>query len=158
MNEVRRDIQNTVFMDLFGREDKKYLIQLYQALHPEDVSATIDDLDLVTIENIITNGIYNDLGFLARKKLVILIEAQSTWSPNIILRIFMYLAKTYNEYIFNNPELKAKLYSNSKIEVPKPELYVLYTGEKGNKPEILSLREPLVCFFFENKKTEETEF
>ena len=141
MNEIRRDIQNTVFMDLFGRKDKKYLIQLYQALHPEDVSATIDDLDLVTIENIITNGIYNDLGFLARKKLVILIEAQSTWSPNIIMRIFMYLAKTYNEYIFNNPELKAKLYSNSKIEVPKPELYVLYTGEKGNKPEILSLRE-----------------
>ena len=141
MKEPRRDYQNSVFVSLFGREDKKYLLKLYKALHPEDVAVSKDDLDIITIENVLTNGIYNDLGFIARKKLVILVEAQSTWSSNIIIRIFIYLARTYRDYIYNNEALKAKLYSNSKIELPTPELYVLYTGERGNKPGALSLRD-----------------
>lgn len=141
MNTIKKNYQDTVFTKLFGNKDKRYLLELYQALHPEDTDASVNDLELLTIENALTNDIYNDLGFLVRGQLVILAEAQSTWSPNIVLRMFLYLARTYQDYIFSHSELKAKLYSTSKIDLPSPELYVIYTGERVDKPVSLSLKE-----------------
>lgn len=41
----------------------KYLLQLYKALHPEDVTATEDQLTDITIRNVLTDNLYNDLGF-----------------------------------------------------------------------------------------------
>ncbi|MCM1128168.1 MAG: hypothetical protein NC429_17085, partial [Lachnospiraceae bacterium] len=54
-------IKDSVFSDLF--KIKKYLLQLYKALHPEDKTATEDELTDITIKNVLTDGIYNDLGF-----------------------------------------------------------------------------------------------
>ncbi len=50
-------------------------------------------------------------------------EAQSVWSVNIIIRALMYLMQTYNEYF---RERKANLYSSTKVEMPRPELYVIF--------------------------------
>ncbi len=41
-------------------QDKKYLIQLYRALHPEDMETTEDELTDITIRNVLTNGMHND--------------------------------------------------------------------------------------------------
>ena len=89
----------------------------------------------MTLENILAIGQYNDLGFQVRDKLILLVEAQSTFSPNIPLRMLMYLAKTYNEYI---EEHQLSLYREKKVSIPRPELYVIYTGEK-EAPDILRL-------------------
>lgn len=129
--------QDTVFRDMFSR--KKYLLQLYRALHPEDTDIKAADLKIVTLQTILLNGIYNDLGFMVRgDKLLILLEAQTTWSPNIIIRSLMYLMNTYQEYFNKN---KIQLYGTTKVYMPKPELYVVYTKEKGNHPDVLSLAE-----------------
>lgn len=146
MIEVKRNIKDSIFTAMF--KDRKYLIQLYQSLHPED-NIIDDDLRIITIENILTNDIYNDLGFIVKNKLIILVEAQTTWSPNIIIRMFIYLAKTYQEYIFSNKEQLIRLYSPSKIELPTPELYVIYTGEQENKSNSISLKEE----FFANSSS-----
>lgn len=53
--------KDSVFSTLF--RDKKYLMQLYRALHPEDAETTEDALTDITIRNVLTNGIYNDLCF-----------------------------------------------------------------------------------------------
>ena len=37
---MKRTIKASVFSDLFG--DKKYLLQLYRTLHPEDAAAAED--------------------------------------------------------------------------------------------------------------------
>ena len=140
-NNANRKCKDTVFTSLFGSEDKKYLLELYQALHPEDKSVSADDLELVTIENIFTNGIYNDLGFKVRGKLIVLVEAQSTWSVNIVVRMFLYLATTYRNYIFSNENLKLKIYTNKKIDIPKPEMYVIYTGDEEVKSRVISLKD-----------------
>ena len=130
-------VKDTVFRDMFS--DKKYLIQLYQALHPDDKAITKDDLDIVTLQSILMNGIYNDLGFMVRgNQLMILVEAQSTWSANIIVRSLIYLMSTYQDYFTNN---KIQLYGSKKADMPKPELYVIYTGEKEHHPDILSLKD-----------------
>ena len=128
--------KDTVFRDMFS--NPKYLLQLYRVLHPEDKSITEADLEIVTLQSILLNGIYNDLGFLVRKdKLMVLVEAQSTWSPNIVIRSLMYLMNTCQEYFTKQ---RIQLYSSSKAQMPKPELYVIYTGEKGNHPDVLSLK------------------
>lgn len=133
MPEPKRDIKDSVFTFLFS--DIEYTKQLYLSLHPEDTDIRDEDFRLVTLENILAIGQYNDLGFQVRDKLILLVEAQSTFSPNIPLRMMMYLAKTYNEYI---EEHQLSLYREKKVSIPRPELYVIYTGEK-EAPDILRL-------------------
>ena len=134
--KLKHNIKDTVFRDLFS--NPKYLLKMYQALHPEDISATESDLEIITLQSIFANGIYNDLGFMARDRLMIMVEAQSTWSPNIIVRALMYLTTTYQRYFI---EKKENLYGHKLVNMPKPEIYVIYTGPKGNHPDELSLQE-----------------
>lgn len=132
--EAKRTAKNSVFQDLF--QNKTYLLKLYQTLHPEDAAATEDSLTDVTIKNVLTDNLYNDLGFIANNRLMILIEAQSTWTVNILIRILLYLAQSYHEYFQRTSQ---NLYNSKKVKIPKPELYVIYTGNREKKPERISL-------------------
>ena len=133
---IKRTIADSVFTNLFG--DAEYLLQFYQAIHPEDKEITEEDFSIVTIENILADGQHNDLGALAKDKILFLCEAQSTWSINILIRVLMYLADTYARYCKMN---NIDLYKSRKAELPKPELYVLFTGERKTHPKYMSLRE-----------------
>ena len=78
---AKQTAKDSIFRDLF--KDPAYLLQLYQALHPEDQTTTADDLQIVSMQNILLNQMYNDLGFIVGRtplRLLILLEAQSTWS------------------------------------------------------------------------------
>lgn len=138
MVTMQRNVNDSVFVNIF--QNKKYLMELYQVLHPED-EVSEDDLELVTIENILVHDMYNDLGFLVKNKLIVLVEAQTTWSTNIIVRMFLYLARTYQDLISKNRDLRISLYGSKSMELPTPELYVIYTGERGNKDDVLSLKD-----------------
>ena len=74
---------------------------MYQFLHPEDENVTEEELEIQTIQNVLVDQMYNDLGFRVRNRLLILVEAQSTWSLNILVRGFIYFAQTYNQYHSN---------------------------------------------------------
>lgn len=125
-------VKDSVFTTIF--RDKKYLIQLYRALHPEDTEATEDALTDITIRNVLTNGIYNDLGFRVGDKILFLVEQQSSWTMNIIIRALMYLAQVYHDYF---EEQDADLYGSKKVHVPEPEIYMIYTGERVSRPETI---------------------
>ncbi len=125
-------VKDSVFTTIF--RDKKYLIQLYRALHPEDTEATEDALTDITIRNVLTNGIYNDLGFRVGDKILFLVEQQSSWTMNIIIRALMYLAQVYHDYF---EEQDADLYGSKKVHVPEPEIYMIYTGERFSRPETI---------------------
>lgn len=133
---VRRTAKDSVFCNLFS--DKRYLLQLQQALHPEDTETTEDDLTDITIRNVLTDGIYNDVGFRNKDKVIILTEAQSTWSMNILIRMLLYLAETYHDYF---RKTNADLYSSKKVSMPNAELYVIFTGKRMNQPKYISLSE-----------------
>ena len=134
MKEAKLTIRDSVFSDLF--RDKRYLLKLYQALHPEDMETTEDDLVDVTIQNVLTNDLYNDLGFRNKDRIVILAEAQSTWSVNIVVRAFLYLAQTWNDYIETTNQNR---YGSRKLSLPRPEVYVIFSGNRQERPEYLSL-------------------
>ncbi len=132
---MKRTIKDSVFADLF--QDKKYLLQLYKALHPEDTDVTEDDLNDITIKNVLTDNIYNDLGFTVGDKLMILVEAQSSvWTVNIIVRALMYLVQTWHDYF---ERTKQNLYKSKKVQMPMPEIYVIFTGERKTRPSEISL-------------------
>ncbi len=133
--KAKRTAKNSVFLDLF--QDKKNLLKLYQTLHPEEVHVTEDTLDIVTIDNVLTDNLYNDLGIMSGgNRLLLLLEAQSSWTVNILVRMLLYLAQTYHEYFERTEQ---SLYKSKKVKLPEPELYVIYTGNRGRKPDVLSL-------------------
>lgn len=136
-------VKDSVFTTIF--RDKKYLIQLYRALHPEDTETTEDALTDITIRNVLTNGIYNDLGFRVGDKILFLVEQQSSWTMNIIIRALMYLAQVYHDYF---EEQDADLYGSKKVHVPEPEIYMIYTGERVSRPETISFSKE----FFKEKE------
>ncbi len=132
---AKRTAKNSVFLDLF--QDKKNLLKLYKTLHPEDTDATEDTLHIVTIDNVLTDNLYNDLGIMAgNNRLLLLLEAQASWTVNILIRILLYLAQSYHEYF---EQTSQSLYKSKKVKMPKPELYIIYTGNKGKKPDTISL-------------------
>ena len=131
---AKKTVKDSVFTDLF--QEPKYLIQLYRALHPEDRDVTEESIRNVTIKNILLDQCYNDLGFCIGDRLIILVEAQSTWTVNIVVRGLMYLVQTYQEY---NERTGQNLYGSKPVKLPKPELYVIYTGERKTRPEYLYL-------------------
>lgn len=140
---MKRTIKDSVFTDLF--QNKKYLLQLYKSLHPED-DVTEDDLTDVTIKNVLTDNIYNDLGFVVEDRLMIFVEAQSSvWTVNIIVRALMYLVQTWHDYF---ERTKQNLYKSKKVQMPMPEIYVLYTGERKTRPSEISLSQE----FFDGKE------
>jgi hypothetical protein len=139
---VKHTVKDSVFTSLF--KEKRYLIQLYRALHPEDTETTEDDLKDVTVSNVLVDDIYNDLGFTVGTTIMLLIEVQSTWTVNIIFRALMYLVQTYREYF---RKTKQNLYKSKKLKMPKPEIYVIYVGDRKTRPEEISLSEE----FFEGK-------
>ncbi len=143
-NTPKRKIKDSVFTNLF--QDKKYLLRLYKTLHPEDSNVTEEDIKDVTIKHILVDADYNDLGFSVGGRLVILVESQSIWTLNIIIRALMYLIQTYHDFF---KRTKQNLYGSKKVNMPKPELYVIFTGEKPkNPPDIISLSKD----FFKGEK------
>ncbi len=141
----KRTAKDSVFTHMF--QNRSYVLELYYALHPEAQDVTEDMIDIVTLENIMVNNIYNDLGFTVGDRLVILAEAQSTWSVNILIRALLYLAQTYHDYI---EERKLNVYGSRRIDIPKPEIYVIYTGERKIEKDVYSLSE----VFFGGEETD----
>ncbi len=135
-DRVNRQAKNSVFLNLFMR--KEYQLQLYKELFPQDTTITEDDLEMVTLDNVLTIHPYNDLGLLARGKLIVLTEAQSTWSVNIIFRLADYYFDSAMSYLKIR---KADLHSSVKVDVSDVEAFVIYTGKKKVEKDVLSLNQ-----------------
>lgn len=128
---TKRKSKDSVFVKLF--EDKRYVRRLYTELHPEDADISLDDIHVDTLHSFMLNTLYNDLGFVVKDRLVVLVEAQSQWCPNIPLRMLFYLSETYRRYL---SETKQNEHSSRPVQLPQPELYVVYSGNREVPAEI----------------------
>ena len=121
--EIKYAIKDSVFTLLFSEIEN--IRKLYQNLHDDADSYSDADFKIVTLENAIINGQYNDLGFTVKDRLIILVEAQSTFNPNMGVRLLMYIAKSYHDYIVEN---KLNIFGERLIKLPMPEFIVVYSG------------------------------
>ena len=131
---VNRNSKDSIFCDLFSRPE--YCLQLYQALHPEDKDVKAENITLVTLSSLMMRNRYNDLGILVRNRLLVLVEAQSTFTMNILVRFLLYLGDTYNRYITKE---NLNIYGTKDVKLPVPELYVIYHGDRGDRPDEITL-------------------
>ena len=132
---AKHKTKDSVFSRLFSKPEN--ILELYKELHPEDTTTTVDDIQLETLETVLINDIYNDLGFIVKNgdksKYVLLIEAQSKWTENITLRMLFYITETYRRYL---KATKQSEHISKKVHLPKPEFYVVYTGNKDIPNEV----------------------
>ena len=103
------------------------------------------DLQVITMRPVLLDLPYNDLAFIAKGKMMVFIEAQSTWTVNILQRLLLYYADTLKEYIAEN---KLDVYHKNPIEVEEPEFFIVFTGKDKIEKDFISLRED----FFHNAK------
>ena len=103
--KIRRNVKDSVFTHLFSIP--KYRRELYLSLHPEDANIGEDEIESVTLSNVLSSGLYNDLGIYVKKRLIILVEAQSIWTENILWRMLYYLAEStdYAQVLLHQPRL-----------------------------------------------------
>ena len=90
----------------------------------------------MTLEHILLRDQYNDLGFIVGNRLLVLVEAQSTFTENILIRFLAYLGDTWRKYIKGND---MNIFGSRKLKVPEPELYVIIHEKKGAHPEEIQL-------------------
>ena len=127
--KAKKTAKDSIFRDLF--ENPKYLLQLYQVLHPEDTEVTKEQISSVTIQNVLLDQMYNDLGFVVKERLLLLVEAQSTWSKNIVIRALLYLANTWKEYIQKN---KLNIYGSGGMILPSQSYMSFIRESERNVP------------------------
>jgi len=141
---VNKKFKSSVFSFIFSKPD--ILRELYCAIEGITLS---NDVPVVinTLEDIMFMDMNNDISFEIGEKLVVLIEHQSTINPNMALRLLMYISRVYEKIIDDE-----KIYSSTKLSIPKPEFFVLYNGTEPFPDEKI---EKLSDLF---KKTEGTEF
>ena len=123
--------KNSAFTLLF-REPGKAL-GLYNALTGSEIpaSAPIED---VTLEDALYKDLENSLAFIVDGRLVILIENQSTVHANLPMLLLVYISYVYEKHLG-----KEAIYRTKLIKIPRPEVYVLYSG-RADYPESKILR------------------
>lgn len=134
--KLNREYKDALFKFIFGNEARKeYTLSLFNALN----GTCYDDpreVKLVTLEDVLFISIKNDVAFILSDTLS-LYEQQSTWNPNMPLRLLSYLTKEYEKYVNEND---LTLYSTKLIRLPTPKCVCFYNGkDKHEAIEILRL-------------------
>ncbi|MBR0168667.1 MAG: hypothetical protein IJQ08_08335 [Synergistaceae bacterium] len=135
-NRVNKKAKDSVFINLFTYPE--YQMWLYEELFPEDKTITPAELVLFKVDHILINHPYNDLGLLVRGKLIVLAEAQTKWSENIIYRLAEYYFQSMEEFIYKT---KMNVHSTAKIDMLDVEAFVIYPGTEKIENDVISLRD-----------------
>ena len=112
--------KSSVFSLLFSNPD--VLRELYSAIEGVNLPPDIP-IDINTLSNVLYMGRLNDISFTVDKRLIVLIEHQSTINENMPLRLLLYIARIYEKIIS-----RKKLYQTKLEKIPRPEFIVLYNG------------------------------
>ncbi|RHM53851.1 Rpn family recombination-promoting nuclease/putative transposase [Mitsuokella sp. AF33-22] len=116
----KRSYKDSLFRHIFN--DKRRLASLYTALTGRSVAPK--DITITTLRGVFFNDIKNDISFRIGDRDIILMEHQSSWNPNMPLRMLWYIAKLYSRQL----DSRELVYRSRLIPIPAPEFYVFYNG------------------------------
>jgi len=119
--KTNKKFKDTLFRHLFNTEEK--LLELFNAIFGTDYN-DISAIIINTLENVLFNGMKNDISFIIYDILV-LIEHQSTINENMPLRMYHYLNYLYEKINSGSPNA---IFGRDLIELPNPVFIVLYNG------------------------------
>ncbi len=123
---TNREVKSSAFTTLFGQAENA--AKLYAALNEETVSP--DDIEFTTLQGVLFMVRKNDLAFVAKKRVLVISEHQSTVNANMPLRDVIYYGRTVEKLV--EPR---DLYKTNMIGIPTPEFLVFYNGDRNFPPE-----------------------
>ena len=143
---VKRKYKDSVFRSIFN--NKKSLLELYNAIHGTEYTDE-SIIEINTLKDALFTSRKNDISFTLNKKMVILIEHQSTIDKSMPLRILSYVARIYEKMIDES------ILREDFTGIARSEFIILYNG-KDPFPEEKILR--LSDAFEELDESEKTKY
>ena len=125
------EYKDRLFSFMFGNsEHKEWTLSLYNAVN----GTSYDDPEQISIETIrqvLYMGMHDDVAFIIADMLS-LYEQQSTFNPNMPVRMLEYTANLMEKYIRQN---RLNKFSRRQIMLPVPKLVVFYNGVEDEPDE-----------------------
>ncbi len=123
---INREHKDRLFNFIFGTEaNRKWTLQLYNAVNGSDYE---DETQIAfnTLQNYLYVSMKNDTSFVIAGSMN-LYEHQSTYNPNMPLRMLRYLSSLYSKYVADN---SLDIFGETIIQLPVPKLVVFYNGDR----------------------------
>lgn len=124
-DKINRKVRDSMFRYMYSFDE--YRRDLVVGLLSSKYATSV--IEPVTLESVFATDIQNDLGLLVDDSFLLLSEAQSTVPANIAVRMLEYLSRTTENYV--NSRREFNVYSTTKIALPTPRLFAVYTGDAG---------------------------
>lgn len=124
---TNREVKSSAFTTLFGQAENA--AKLYAALNGEE-AVSPEEIEFTTLQGVLFMVRKNDLAFVAKKKVLVISEHQSTVNGNMPLRDVIYYGRTMEKLV--EPR---DLYKTKRIGIPTPEFLVFYNGDPTFPPE-----------------------
>lgn len=124
MPKAQEEYKDRLFCFIFGSEaHKDWTLSLYNAVNGSSYTDP-DAITIATLTQVVYLGMHNDVAFLIKDE-VSLYEQQSTFNPNMPLRLMQYTSNIYEKLITMQ---KRNKYGKTLIPLPVPKLVVFYNG------------------------------
>ena len=127
-----RNYKDKLFRLIFGGEDKSWTLSLYNAVNRTNYENE-KDLVITTLDEALCLNMKNDLSFLIADTMN-LYEHQSTFNPNMPMRMFFYAGSVYTNYI---KEKELDLHDGTLQRIPAPRMVVFYNGDRFFKDKVV---------------------
>jgi len=131
MAEAQVQYKDRLFSFIFGNEaHKEWTLSLYNAVN----STAYDDPEqivITTIREALYLGMHNDVSFMIADQMN-MYEQQSTFNPNMPLRMLQYAGSLYEKDITLRGKNK---YSRRIVPLPVPKMVVFYNGLETDSDE-----------------------
>ena len=126
-------MKDEVFRYIFGEPEK--FSDLYHSLSGIKIPA--ESFTRYDLDSKLLFGLENDISFLTKdKSIIVLVEQQSTLSPNMPVRCLVYYSNLIRRLCEEDKTTKENMFSKF-LNIPEPEFYILYNG-KGKVEESTS--------------------
>ncbi len=123
--------KDRLFNFIFGSEEHKdWTLQLYNAVNGSDYQDE-SQISFNTLQNFLFVSMRNDTSFIIADTMN-LYEHQSTYNPNMPLRMLRYVSNLYSKYVSEN---SLDVFGETQLKLPVPKLVVFYNGEKNVEDE-----------------------
>lgn len=115
---TKRNFKDSLFRAIF--KEKRELAELYYGLTGERVE-DLRSIHLNTLEEVLVNGVHNDLSFHVGGRSLVLIEEQSTFNGNLPLRMLDYVAQLLRQDVSRDI-----IYREKRQMIAAPQFYAFY--------------------------------
>ena len=131
--KIQRNYLDRLFNFIFGREEHKdWTLSLYNAVNGSHYTDP-DLIEFNTVEDMLYMGMQNDTSFLI-SDIMSVYEHQSSYNPNMPLRMLGYTDELYAGYVTKH---RLNKYGSAQLQLPVPRLVVFYNGEEDTDDEVI---------------------